>query len=150
MTALLLSALLAAEPGCLAATDGSTVTCDAGAFRLLMDDAGRTEGALNVCRGQLALAPRECRAQLKLNDDLWGGRVDELELKLKGYEGHPAPGFLEANRAPIAYGAGLVGTMLLAFGVGLAANDSAPSLWGALLGAGLLVDVGGAYVALSE
>lgn len=147
-SALLLSALLAAEPGCAHAPDGSAVTCDAEAFRLLMDDADRTEGALNVCRGKLAAAPQACEVRLRLVDALWTARNRELELKLKAATPEPA-GFLEANRAPLAYGAGLVGTMLLAFGVGLAANEAEPSLWGPLLGAGLAVDAAGAWVALS-
>lgn len=152
-TVLLLSALLAAEPGCLAATDGKTVTCDAGAFRLLMDDADRTEGSLNVCRGQLALAPRECRVQLKLNDDLWGGRVDELEVKLKALgaanEGNQ-PGFLEKNRPALTFGAGALGTVAMALGVGLAASEADPALWGSLLVGGLGIDVLGAWLALAE
>ena len=153
MTSLALALLLAAEPGCLAATDGSTVTCDAGAFRLLMDDADRVEGALNVCRGQLALAPRECRVQLKLSDDLWGGRVDELEVKLKALEaanGANAPGFLEKNRAALTFGAGALGTAAMALGVGMAAADAEPALWGSLLAGGLGIDVLGAWLALAE
>lgn len=152
-SALLLSVLLAAEPGCAYMPGGKTVVCDADSFRLLEDDADKTAGALNTCRGQLALAPRECRRQLKLNDDLWGGRVTELEIKLKALgaaNDANRPGFLEKNRAALTFGAGVLGTASMALGVGMAASDADPALWGSLLVGGLGVDVLGAWLALAE
>lgn len=152
MNSILLALLLAAEPAalppCTYTQGGAGVFCPTLSFEALMDDLDQAEAATTTCKDGAETLRLRSLNELTLAKASCDAEATELKLRLEACK--PVElGWFDRNRAPLSYGAGLVGTMLLAFGVGLAASDAEPSLWGPLLGVGLAVDVGGAVVALS-